>query len=197
MLAPFPYRTVRSNLYVNVHGRYSSHLMKIYLAGPDIFRPDVQDWIANARELCRQHGFEALTPFDHGETEPRKILDGNLELIRKAQIVVANLNPFRGFEPDSGTAFELGYALALGKKLWAYVDSAEPLLERIRRAESLSADAKHDSQGMAIEDFGLPLNLMLALTAQMVEGDLAGCIAAIRPRTTTLPQPTAALATQE
>lgn len=87
---------------------------------------------SNARELCRQHGFEALTPSpDHGETEPRKILNGNLELIRKAQIVVANLNPFRGFEPDSGIAFELGYALALGKKLWGYIDSNEPLLERI------------------------------------------------------------------
>lgn len=171
--------------------------MKIYLAGPDIFRPDVQEWIANVWELCRQHGFEALTPFDHGETEPKKILEGNLELIRKAQIVVANLNPFRGFEPDSGTAFELGYALAVGKKLWAYVDSAEPLLERIRRAEALSADAKRDSRGMAIEDFGLPLNLMLALTAQMVEGDLPDCIAAIRPRTTALPQAAAALVTQE
>jgi nucleoside 2-deoxyribosyltransferase len=163
--------------------------MKIYLAGPDIFRPDGQEWIANARELCREHGFEALTPFDHGETEPKKILDGNLELIRKAQIVVANLNPFRGFEPDSGTAFELGYALALGKKLLAYVDSAEPLLERIRRAEALSADAKRDSQGMAIEDFGLPLNLMLALTTQLVEGDLAACIAAIRPRVPSSAQP--------
>jgi nucleoside 2-deoxyribosyltransferase len=143
--------------------------MKIYLAGPDIFRPDAQEWIANARELCRQHGFEALTPFDHGETEPRKILDRNLELIRKAQIVVANLNPFRGFEPDSGTAFELGYALALGKKLWAYVASAEPLLERIRRIEALSAGATHDRQGIAIEDFGLPVNLMLAVDAQMVD----------------------------
>lgn len=171
--------------------------MKIYLAGPDIFRPDVQDWIANARELCRQHGFEALTPFDHGETEPRKILDGNLELIRKAQIVVANLNPFRGFEPDSGTAFELGYALALGKKLWAYIDSAEPLLERIRRTEALSADAKRDSQDMAIEDFGLPLNLMLALTTHLVEGDLAACIASIRPRTTTSLQTVAVVATHE
>ena len=158
--------------------------MKIYLAGPDIFRPDVQEWIANARELCRQHGFEALTPFDHGETELRKILEGNLELIRKAQIVVANLNPFRGFEPDSGAAFELGYALALGKKLWAYVDSAEPLLERIRRIEALSPEAMRDSHDMAIEDFGLPLNLMLALSAHLVEGDLLACLSAIRPRNT-------------
>jgi len=156
--------------------------MKIYLAGPDIFRPDVEEWIASARDLCRQHGFEALTPFDHNESEPKKILEGNLELIRKAQIVVANLNPFRGFEPDSGTAFEMGYALALGKKVWGYVESNEPLLERIRRSEGCSQDAKRDCNGMAIEDFGLPVNLMLALTANLVEGNLADCLSAIRPR---------------
>lgn len=158
--------------------------MKIYLAGPDVFRPDAEAWAAQARELCRQHGFEALTPLDHGESEPAKILEGNLELIRKAQIVVANLNPFRGIEPDSGTAFELGYALAQGKKLWGYLDAREPLVARVRRAGGLAANATRDRDGMAVEDFGLPLNLMLALSAQLVEGGLAECLAAIRPRTT-------------
>ena len=161
--------------------RYSFS-MKIYLAGPDVFRPDAEGWFNQARELCRQHGLEVLTPLDHGEIEPAKILASNLELIRKAQIVVANLNPFRGVEPDSGTAFELGYALALGKKLWAYLASSEPLLERIRRLDGLSTNASRDRCGMAIEDCGLPVNLMLALSAQVVEGDLADCIAAIRPR---------------
>lgn len=171
--------------------------MKIYLAGPDIFRADAQDWIANARDICLQHGLDPLSPFDHGESDPKKILEGNLELIRKSQIVVGNLNPFRGSEPDSGTAFELGYALALGKKLWGYLDSKEPMLERIRRMERLPAGSTHDRGGMAIENFGLPLNLMLALSAHLVEGNLATCIAAIRPRTTPLAPPVAALATQE
>ncbi len=163
-----------------------SYPMKLYLAGPDIFRPDAQDWFANARELCRQHGFEALTPLDHGETEPRKICEGNLELIRKAQMVVANLNPFRGAEPDSGTVFELGYGFALGKKVWGYVASGESLLERVSRlggqAGNSGAPLPTDAQGLMIENFGLPLNLMLAMSAHIVTGDLATCIAAIRPR---------------
>jgi hypothetical protein len=33
-----------------------------------------------------------------------------------------------------------------------------------------------------IENFGLPLNLMLSMSAHIVTGDLAACIAAIRPR---------------
>lgn len=164
----------------------SSSIMKIYLAGPDIFRPDAKSWANTAKELCHQHGFEALTPFDHGETEPRKICEGNLDLIRKAQIVVANLNPFRGAEPDSGTVFELGYALALGKKLWGHVASSETLLERVSRLDGRAvADGENlptDAHGILIENFGLPLNLMLTMSVQIVEGDLAACVASIRPR---------------
>src|SRR5437899_958258 len=98
--------------------------MKIYLAGPDIFRPDATAWAESARALCRQYGFDPLLPCDHSETEPAKIFEANLDLIRKAQIVCANLDlirkaqivcanldTFRGSEPDSGTAFEFGYAL--------------------------------------------------------------------------------------
>jgi nucleoside 2-deoxyribosyltransferase len=160
--------------------------MKIYLAGPDVFRPDALSWANSARALCHQHGIEALTPLDHRETEPRKICECNLELIRKAQIVVANLNPFRGTEPDSGTVFELGYGFAQGKKIWGYLASRESLLERVSRFENqvVVNGVPHatDTQGLTIENFGLPLNLMLAMSAHIVTGDLASCIAAIRPR---------------
>ena len=162
-----------------------SDIMKIYLAGPDVFRPEATAWADAVRELCRQHGVEALTPLDHSETLPHKICEGNLELIRKAQIVVANLNPFRGAEPDSGTAFELGYALALGKKLWGYVERGDTVVERVRRLDakvSITGSGPRDAQGWVIEDFALPVNLMLAMSAQIVVGDLADCLNAIRPR---------------
>ncbi|MDP1525155.1 MAG: nucleoside 2-deoxyribosyltransferase [Rhodocyclaceae bacterium] len=125
--------------------------MKIYLAGPDVFRPDVLTWAESARETCCQYGYEPLIPIDHGETDASKIFQANLDLIRKAQIVVANLNPFRGAEPDSGTCFELGYALALGKKTCGYVENVD-----------------------------LPLNLMLAVPSLIVEGGLAECLKQLR-----------------
>ena len=34
--------------------------MKVYLAGPDVFRPDVLEWAETARETCRRYGYEAL-----------------------------------------------------------------------------------------------------------------------------------------
>jgi len=162
--------------------------MKIYLAGPDVFRPDVVAWAESAREICRRYGFEPLLPIDHGETEAARIFQANIDLIRKAQVVVANLNPFRGAEPDSGTCFEVGYALALGKEVFGYMANLETVAQRVQRLEQRCeptvryVDKPTDRNGMLIEDFGLPCNLMLAMAGQMIEGDLEDCLQSIRPR---------------
>jgi nucleoside 2-deoxyribosyltransferase len=154
--------------------------MKIYLAGPDVFRPDVVEWAASARAICRRYGYEPLLPTDHGETEAPKIYQANIDLIHKAQIVIANLNPFRGSEPDSGTCFEIGYALALGKKVCGYVSKLESLRSRVNRIEQADSERTVDGSGMAIENFKLPLNLMLAVPAQIVEGGLEDSLKALR-----------------
>jgi nucleoside deoxyribosyltransferase len=45
---------------------------------------------------------------------------------------MANLADFRGAgEPDSGTAFEIGFATALGKPVFAYTSDVAPLIERV------------------------------------------------------------------
>lgn len=154
--------------------------MKLYIAGPDIFRPDVLEWAEFARETCRRHGYDALIPLDHDETEAPRIFQANLELIHKAQIVVANLNPFRGAEPDSGTCFEMGYALALNRKVCGYVERKETLLARVNRLEGSDPAGFRDKQGMAIENFGLPLNLMLSVPALIVVGGLEECLRQLR-----------------
>jgi nucleoside 2-deoxyribosyltransferase len=165
--------------------------MKVYLAGSDIFRPDVIEWAESARALCRRYGYEPLTPLDHDETEAPKIFQANIDLIRKAQIVVANLNPFRGTEPDSGTCFEMGYALALGKKICGYVCTLESLQSRVNRIEKTGCESAVDGAGMAIENFNLPLNLMLSVPVQIVEGGLETCLRALRGRLSAIEEPPA------
>ena len=163
--------------------------MKIYLAGPDVFRRDALVWAESARETCRRHGFEPLLPFfDSDDADPAHIFQTNIGLIRKAQIVVANLDPFRGPEPDSGTAFELGYALALGKKVYGYVTRLDTVAQRVALAEGRGdspapdGDRLTDREGMAIENFNLPCNLMLAIPTRIVEGSLEACLQLIRAR---------------
>src|SRR5574343_1188559 len=104
--------------------------MKIYLAGPDVFRQDAGVWADEARRLCAQAGHVALIPLDGVETTALGIYLANIELIRSADAVVANLKPFRGAEPDSGTCVEVGFALALGKRVVGYLAAAETTTER-------------------------------------------------------------------
>lgn len=160
--------------------------MKIYLAGPDVFRPDAEAWIAYVRALCEKYGFKPLTPLDHKDVTAEGIFKANIELIKKAQIVVANLDPFRGPEPDSGTAFELGFAHALGKKIVGYVSHFDTTIERVAIAEGKALRSEEgktfDSQGRFIEGFGLPVNLMIGVPAQIMEGGLEECLVAIKAR---------------
>ena len=154
--------------------------MKIYIAGPDIFRPDVLDWAESVRLTCAGFGHEALIPFDLNVTTPEAIFQANMLLLQSAEIVIANLNPFRGAEPDSGTCVEVGYALAIGKKAIGYIQSPTTMIERVAALQgtplTLDHDNYRDQDGLSIENFGLPLNLMLSVPVKMVIGGLVDCL---------------------
>lgn len=144
-------------------------MKKIYLAGFDVFREDAVEFGLRLKELCREYGFEGLYPLDNECGDARGIYEGNTALIRRADGMIANVNAFRGFEPDSGTAFEIGYAAALGKPVAAYLSESRPMIEWVK-----------DENGFAVEDFGYPVNLMIAMGAEIVTGDAAAALAKIR-----------------
>ena len=147
--------------------------MHVYIAGPDVFRHDAHDWAERVRNLLAQRGHLALIPLDGKETTAAGIFQANLEMIRSADVVLANLNPFRGQEPDSGTAFEVGLAIALGKPVIGYVSDGRAQKEKIGHDDP---DQPLDADGRHIENFGLPLNLMLAIPCRIVVGDLSAAI---------------------
>ncbi|MDB6145702.1 MAG: nucleoside 2-deoxyribosyltransferase [Pseudomonas sp.] len=138
----------------------------VYLAGFDVFRPDAIEHGRYLKALCAQHRMQGLYPFDNeveGDLEPqataRLICTMNIDMLQRCTAVLANLNLFRGLEPDSGTAFEVGMAVALNKPVWAYFKPMDSLKELVPH------DANgFDAEGLAVEDFGLPRNLMLACT---------------------------------
>lgn len=146
-------------------------MKKIYLAGFDVFAPDAVQRGARMKMMCAEKGFIGLYPFDNEADTAQAIFAGNCGLIDSADIVIANLNSFRGAEPDSGTCFEVGYAVAKGKAVYGYVSDARSLREKL---------GERDENGFSVENFGLPLNLMLACSARIVEGDFAAALAVCR-----------------
>jgi len=158
----------------------ASDLPRIYMAGPDVFRRDYAAHKAAIGRCCAALGLVALCPGDDEVTGDsrldvsRAIFELNMSLIDSADCVAANVGNFRGHEPDSGTVFEIGYAIGRGKPVWCYNVPGVPLLDQVPQAEpGVCRD------GMAIEDFGLPRNLMLAHACRLLEGDVQDCLARI------------------
>lgn len=152
--------------------------MKLYLAGPEVFLDDAREIGRRKRELCARFGFEGLFPIDGeplladaGGTLARTIFLNNLALMRTADAVVANLTPFRGVSADPGTAFEVGFAFALGKRVAAYSNAPGELMHRahaaIGAAEGEGAAPTFLRDGLHVEDFGHFDNLMLAEALEM------------------------------
>ncbi|NYT61517.1 nucleoside 2-deoxyribosyltransferase [Alcaligenaceae bacterium] len=163
-------------------------MKKIYLAGFDVFRPDAQDYGKQLKMLCKKYGFEGLYPLDN--TAPkgltalemaRWIYRANIALIEQADILMANLNAFRGYEPDSGTVFEVGYATALNKPVWVYTDQYLSLVEQVAVHKAPGTGNHVDTLGYIVEDFGLNLNLMIACSARVVVGSAEDCLQDIDP----------------
>jgi len=154
---------------------------KLYLAGPDVFAPDADARFAAMRDACRAAGFEPLTPVDNalpdhlqGAALAAFIKQANIDLIRRCAAVVANIAPFRGPNMDPGTAWEIGFAEALGRPviLW----SETPVLLAARTP----GDGKRDPEGWMIENFDLAENLMIAVNPQPVAPDFATALQRVK-----------------
>lgn len=139
---------------------------RVYLAGFDVFRKDAIEHGQYLKALCTAHGLEGMYPFDNevptglsAQETAQLICSMNIAMIQRSTAVLANLNVFRGLEPDSGTAFEVGMAIALNKPVWVYFDPVESLRDLV--PHDLNG---YDEHGYLVEDFALPRNLMLAGT---------------------------------
>ena len=140
---------------------------KIYIAGFDVFKDDAIKTGNKYKEICKLYSFEGLYPLDNVSSFANEIFKGDIRLIDESDIIVANLNNFRGQTMDDGTAFELGYGYALGKLLYGYMDDDRSMREKI---------GYKDSEGYNVEDFDKPINLMIAQSTKIVKGDFESCV---------------------
>ena len=160
---------------------------KIYIAGFDVFKKDSLSIGAKYQKLCEKYGFEGLYPLDNKvdfsqpkQTIALEIFTNNKEMIDNCDIVIANLNSFRGKEADSGTIWECGYAFALGKKVYGYMEDTSDYIDRFASDEKDVQDTEtYDQTGMVIEDFNHPINLMIACSATILQGEFEDVLKSI------------------
>jgi nucleoside 2-deoxyribosyltransferase len=143
----------------------------VYFAGPDVFRLQARDIGLMLKDRAQENGLIGLYPLDNEvdnnlsrKERARRVYNGNLGMIRMADAIVANVCDFRGKDVDSGTAFEIGFAVALGKPVFMYINDIRSLRNKISHYED-----GYDENCLFVEDFGLPVNLMLGQSGPIHE----------------------------
>ncbi len=163
----------------------------VYLAGPEVFMPAYADVVARKIALCRQYGFEPLSPSDDQVNQRKGLLQGpnpnpphpetvslisiiiyeaNVARMRACDFGICDLTPFRGPSADIGTVFELGLMTGMGKPVFGYSNVVSQYLDRISlrqltdlhgRPNPLPTPIWNDENGWVIENFGNADNLMV------------------------------------
>lgn len=186
MIFPRALRTVVKMMCPDSWERYVTKT--VYLAGPAVFWPNAQDEAVRLKALCREQSLSGLFPLD-SPVDPdgltlqeiaARIKHANIAMIRQADAVIADLSPFRGTAADPGTAFEVGFAQALGKPVFAYSLDRRTYVDRVSKAHSTHTDTDgevRDAHAHLVEDFGLSENLMLAADIE-IYGDAKAAIKA-------------------
>ena len=148
---------------------------KIYLAGPDVFRENAVEHLEGLKKMASRYGFIGLAPLDNiidvsdkdkfTPVHSRLIFNANVELIKQCDVIIANITPFRGACIDDGTAWEIGYAFALGKKVYGYTVYNNDLLANVTQEmwdmEDHNFEGGTNSEYTIVENFGHPVNLMI------------------------------------
>lgn len=155
---------------------------RIYLAGPDVFFRDSDVIFQRLVAFCDTLGLQGVPPSDGGiaadlrlgdEERAQRIYESNVRLIREADGVIANLVPFRGHEPDSGTVFEVGFATALGKPVVVYGVAPSTYAERVCATVDCETGTdgviRERASGVMVEGLGQRLNLMLTRSTEIAE----------------------------
>ena len=149
---------------------------KIYLAGPDVFLPNAKAVLAAKKAMCAAYGFEGLSPMDtelndKANVDPTvevamKIYQFDASLMKQADAILANMEPFRGPSMDTGTAFEMGYMDALDKPIIGYSNNLRPYKEKYTAFNAHYFGRPYQGKDYQdpfsiVEDFSLVDNLMM------------------------------------
>lgn len=140
-------------------------MRRVYLAGPDVFYPNMETISNNLKELCTEFGLQGVFPLDGGldlDAFPSPlekgvaIFEANIRLLHSCGAVLANMSPFRGPSMDIGTGYEMGVAKGLGKPVVGYT------------SDKRVYEARVPVDGLLIEAFDMVDNLMVHCGAEAI-----------------------------
>lgn len=155
----------------------------IYIAGPECFYADGPKRLSAMRERAESMGFGVTLPndrpLDMSSENLRHHADSIFENLKQAMldttVILADLEAYRGSEPDSGTIFEIGMAYAKGAKCYGFTRDKRPCACKDQRF-SLRHGVVVDEHGREAPYQELPFSPCVIGSTRIVEGDFDDCL---------------------
>jgi nucleoside 2-deoxyribosyltransferase len=156
----------------NIHEEKSGKSYNIYLAGPNVFKKDAIEDLNQMKTISKKYNQIGNAPIDNEVDFAKidaatRIFHGNVDMMDKCDVIIANLEPFRGPNVDDGTAFELGYGYSKGKIMYGYMTHAN------KELKDITSDLYgNDEKFPHVENFKYPRNLMIVDSIRSSGGDI-------------------------
>lgn len=140
---------------------------KAYLADFEMFLPTCDETVKYWKSVCDRYGIIGYFPGDGGPLEPgpdyfRRVFESDCHGMEICDMCIAQLDDWRGNEPDSGTLFELGYFVGKGQPAYGFYTGGKKLIER-EIAVSQEDGVFYDKDGYLLEDKGSAFDNILSL----------------------------------
>jgi nucleoside 2-deoxyribosyltransferase len=155
----------------------------LYIAGPECFYPRGYSLWHAQRNLAEYYGFTVVLPNDFplklDHEDLRKNADeifANLrDVIEHTDIIIADLEFFRGSEPDGGTLFEMGMTYAKGGLLYGYTRDKRPMVNKNQYIHLDKGQIKAQNEEVHFYADMAFVPSIIAST-MLIEGDFHDCL---------------------
>ena len=158
----------------------------IYIAGPECFYRDGFTALDAMRRYAEYNGFDVSLPndtplkLDHEDLRLNAdAIFGNCRVsMNRSTIIIADLEFYRGPEPDGGTIYELGMAYARGIRCYGYTRDKRSMVWKYQHA-ALRGGEVYDLKGRVLAYKDLPFSPDVVGSTKIVEGDFRDCLRAL------------------
>ncbi len=152
----------------------------IYFAAPVCFyKTGFHFWNSQA-DLGKYHGFNVTMPHGKGmpenyeemspEDRAQHILNNCIIGMDETTVILANLEFFRGTEPDGGTIFEVGYCYANNSRCYGFTRDKRNM--EFKHQNSFVKDfKKYESPGKPLPYSDLPFGVCVTAAMKITEGN--------------------------
>ncbi len=155
----------------------------LYIAGPECFYTRGYDLWWAQRRLAEYHGFKVVLPTDASlkldypdlRLNAKEIFEDLRVRVKRTSAIIADLEFFRGCEPDGGTLFEIGMIYAKHGRCYGYTRDIRPMVHKNQGARLL--DGVVVDQAGWLHPYGeLPFCPSLIGSTKIVEGGFEDCL---------------------